>query len=364
VSVRLYGRTLGNGSLATVTAGFRGALESAGLLEGVVELDRERAPDTPAPGGALAHHGVLTGTLAACGAMGQNARHAQRWAMVAPNSDRIPEDLAALLWRQCTDLMVPSRWARDVLAAQYERLGRAEWKQGERRIEVVPHGVAAAFRVHDIERQRVREQYSGEMFSVAHLATSERERKSTVPLVSAWGRAMHRGYLPQLAQLDLILDAEALGMLRMTLAEARVAVPPSVALHPRVDFGARDMAWSMSHAHIVCQPSRGEGFGLTPLEARACGVPVVATACAGHGEHLAAGMPGVVIVEHGELAPIDDLPGAQAPSVSSEAIEHALRMAYADWKGLDLAAAAAAADVRRTWAWNTKLSQWLHQLRR
>lgn len=363
MSVRLYGRTLGNGSHATVTAGFRAALQEAGLLEGLVELDRKHAPDTPEPGGALAAHGVLTGMLAACGTLSQNARHQRRWAMVAPNSDRIPEDLAAMLWRQCTDLMVPSRWARDALVSQYERLSGAEWQTGDRRIVVVPHGVAADFRVQESLRMNAREQYADEMFFVAHLATSERERKSTLPLAQAWIRAMNKGALPPRAQLDLILDAEALSALRVELAEAGLAAAESVALHSRVDLAPRDMAWSLSHAHVVCQPSRGEGFGLTPLEARACGVPVVATGCTGHSEHLSAGMPGVVLVEHGPLAPIDDLPGAQAPAVSSEAIEAALVTAYAEWTTLDSEARGAAGLVRAEWSWPNKLGQWLSQLR-
>ena len=49
-----------------------------------------------------------------------------------------------------------------------------------------------------------------------------------------------------------------------------------------------DMASYLGGFDLVCQPSRAEGFGLVPLEARACGVPVAATLCTGHADHMAA----------------------------------------------------------------------------
>src|SRR5690606_16992598 len=76
------------------------------------------------------------------------------------------------------------------------------------------------------------------------------------------------------------------------------------------------------------QPSRAEGFGLVPLEARVAGVPVVTTACTGHQDHVTEGSRGVVIVDSGADAPIDDGPGAMAPAVRAASVADALRVAY------------------------------------
>lgn len=362
MSVRLYGRVVGRGSHAVVTAGFAGALDAAGMLAGLVELDRERAPSQSAPGGALAPHGVLTGPLGQCHALSRNAKHERRWAMVAPNSSRIPEDLAAFLWRECTDLMAPSRWAAEVLTAQYEELSGAPWRTGVRPVIVVPHGLESEFAPAPALRDRMREHYAAGRFTVAHLSTSDRERKGTLALLHAWARAAEKiGSEPR---LQLILDPMAATALRVALAELALPLPESVAIHQRVDYGAADMAKAYAQSHVVCQPSRGEGFGMVPLEARACGVPVVATACTGHSEHVAVGDPGVVVVPHGAPTSIDDVPGAKAPSVAVEDIEEALVKAYKTWPQLAQDAEGAAENLRTEWSWAAKLAPWIKQLGR
>ena len=131
--------------------------------------------------------------------------------------------------------------------------------------------------------------------------------------------------------------------------------------------------------HVVVQPSRAEGFGLVPLEALASGVPVVATSCTGHAEYVdavrsatrddlprysAVSPPGVVAVPTGELGPIDDGPGALAPSVDADAIAEALRLAYSDKDRLRREAAENARAIYLNWSWEATTRRFLEGFRR
>jgi glycosyltransferase involved in cell wall biosynthesis len=122
------------------------------------------------------------------------------------------------------------------------------------------------------------------------------------------------------------------------------------------------MALIYQSCHLVCQPSRGEGFGMCPLEARACGVPVVATATTGHSDHMSPQPAGCVVVATGDDSPINDGPGALAPSLSVEAVEAALEEAYKSWRELHRAALEAAPAVAEEWSWANQTKRWLKDM--
>lgn len=349
--VRLYGRQLGFGSHAQVTRGFKAELERHELLAGVVGLDTDPAPgDDPIPG-ADAPAAIFTGPLGAVDIMRRAAVHEHRFAMVAPNSDRLPPQLVEILRSVCTDILVPSRWAARVAATYFDHP-----------IHVVPHGLHPAMVRHPEVRERTREAFEQGVFVVAHLSTSDRQRKGTMELVRAWEILTQRGAITDRAHLDLVLDLDAKNRM-IEWFEERGGVPPNVQLHPRPNLSPENMALALSTAHVVCQPSRGEGFGLVPLEARAVGVPVVATVCTGHSEHLVDGQPGLIVVPHGPAVPIDDLPDASAPQVQPEALAACLLRAYKTWKKLDQDASAASDRVRAEWAWEVQLAPFMNQLK-
>jgi len=346
---------MGHGSHAQVTRGFEAALNAAGKLSGVVGLDvlgldEQLMGQLQPSGDPLCEHAVLTGSLEFMEQL-LRAKHQRRWVMVAPNSNYLPPVHCKMLDAIATDVLVPSAWAARMLACMIDQP-----------IQVVPHGVHAGFERNAIQAERLRHDYDSGQFRVLHLSTSERQRKSTYELLCAWKRLIEQHCLPERAQLFVVLDHMAQLRLAERMVDAELVVPNVLSL-PRYDAAPRTMADLMRQAHVVCQPSRSEAFGLTPLEALACGTPIVATACTGHAEYLSRiDVPGFVIVPEGELSPIDDGPGAVAPSVNEDSIFAALNAAYENWPDLSVAAFDAAPAVAVNWSWSRQLTPWIAQL--
>jgi glycosyltransferase involved in cell wall biosynthesis len=221
-------------------------------------------------------------------------------------------------------------------------------------VVVAPHGVTPEVHVLDVAlRTQATLEYRGEAFSVLHMTSSETDRKGTQQLLRAWKESKRRGTIPGRARLYVVMNPAHMSKIRWWCADLGLTdldVPTRPGLIESQD-GIAKLYGSM---HAVCQPSRGEGFGLVPLEALACGVPVLATSCTGHSEYLRDGHPGVCFVEDGPLAPMDDFPGSMAPSVTVEAICSGLVRLYSNWEKTAQMAEANAARVRTEWAWEKK----------
>lgn len=354
-TARLYGRFFGNTSLAVVTRGFETALAQAGILSGTSHVEAEENEDDDRAG-ADARHGIYVGPIGRFDEMMKRGLHQHHWLMVTPNSNRLPTDLMQVLEKWVSTrshhLISPSAWAADVVQ---KHLMSA-------RVRVVPHGVSEQFHPHDeISKQTFRDFEEGQ-FRVIHFSTSARQRKGTLELIQAWGEAVLGP-----GRLLCVMDMEARSALQDALADVGIYHPESVAIVDRADFPPEAMAKTLASAHVVCQPSRGEGFGLVPLEALACGVPVVATNVTGHCEYLAspgAGMrPGVVAVRTGPLSPLDDLPGSTAPTLYPRALANALEAAKTGWPRLQEEAMNAAWLVQRDWSWHASLAPFIQTLR-
>jgi len=258
-----------------------------------------------------------------------NSGELEVWAMIAPNSDKLPDDLLAMLHRMPgLRIMTPSGWARDVLA----ELGLTA--------RVVAHGC-------NVVGPPARPPEPNNSPFVLHFSSSSRERKGTAELARAWVAAKEAKSIPSDAELRLVLGPAAMRTVRLdrtTLDAGVFALPHIVAAPPQLFAGAS----------FVCQPSRGEAFGLVPLEALASGVPAIATTCTGHSEYLSGSPDGLVEVPTEGLEPIDDWPGAVAPGLRVEAVADALARAFAappkppDWT-----------RWRAAWAWQKVLDSWV-----
>jgi glycosyltransferase involved in cell wall biosynthesis len=349
--IRIYG-TREHGSFGAVTRGLCEAAQSRGLLEGMLPYDLVPMIDELEAGGCEAPVAIQVGNPAYLSLTHTAGDHRARWLMLAPNSEGLPEPAIREILMKRPDgqggmvdgLLAPSRWACQVLTHCFPELP----------VRVVPHGVLAEFgtdpRVREQHRQLYRERH---FFNVLHIATSHGERKGTRLLLEAWGMLAKRGWL---GAARLAVMAHPLYVLELRhAAEEQGGAEVGIGVFLGMSMKWRELAALYRNAHCVCQPSRAEGFGMVPLEALCCGVPVVATACTGHAEYLECNpfLPGSVVVPHGVSDEVDDYPGATAPTVAPEDIADALEHARSVWLELSEEAEVNAAALAAAWNWKT-----------
>ncbi len=329
MTVRLYGEFEGPHSLARVAQGFRSALPEAFCYD-LASLDNEMEYGD-APGGAEAEDAVFVGPLDRLSEVRTKGRHKRVFAMVTPNSTEIGAGVLKKVEAFATNVITPSVWAQETLHA----LGM---KHG---VTVVPHGLDPAF--GRTENDRTPET------TFLHVSSTDLARKGTAELIRAW--SLSQVWMDG-ASLLLSVPAHAVQPLQFMIYD--LGLQESVKLTGRLDFDPYSMSALYTQMHFVVQPSRGEGFGMVPLEALACGTPVVATTCTGHSQWCSTSR-GIEIVPTGVLEPIDDLPGALAPALDIEALAASLRDAMKYRDSLQALAEYDASLVRHEWTWSNQL---------
>lgn len=354
--IRLYGRP-GNDSWGRVTEGLRRALHALGVLADFCPTYRAVSEMDGGLGrGFDATVGVYVGPPAHASVMKGRGDHRHRLVLIAANSTWLPEATMKTLGDFVTGCIGPSAWSCGVISAHVPELPVFLWR----------HGLSDAFRAGwaydaDLLQRIEREQE----YRVLHFASGTKRRKGTEELIEGWYQAKQRGWLPAVARLLVVADQPSGYLEPLVLDE-------SVILRPRLNISeAQACAFYQDH-HLVAQPSRGEGFGMVPLEARASGVPVLMTAATGHCEQLPASVvaagklsfnepPGCVVLPVGDMAPIDDGPGAHAPAVDPESVAIGLGRAYEQRHELAEGALDQAMDVRVAWTWRAVTELFLAQ---
>jgi glycosyltransferase involved in cell wall biosynthesis len=352
--IRLYGNTKGNTSWPRVTKGIQSGLEELGKLAGLCEPSlMESSVDDSFPEGYDAPVGLYVGPPNKASVMQSRGVHEHRLVIIAANSSWLPAGVMRGVAKTCTGLVGPSRWACSVLEAYSQGLP----------VYLFKHGVSPEFVLDPDYRDRMSDSWR-RRFEVLHLASTNMQRKGTRQLVLAWGKLIASGMIPEGSKLRIVV-AWPPGWVHDAIADACVGsskpglIEQSIVLSPPRNLSENDMRRLMQQHHVVCQPSRAEGFGMVPVEARACGVPVVATSCTGHGEHMMGNGSGVVHVGWGDDEPIDDGPGAMAPRVTVDAVVHALEQSYLRWPGIEEASRQHASYFREKWSWRNVTEDFL-----
>jgi len=251
----------------------------------------------------------------------------------------VPQEWAACA-NICDLVVVPSRWT----AQAYVRGGTNPAK-----VVVAHHGLHPCFAAKTSPTAKP----SGKFLHVAG-ARDFIERKGTPQLIEAWRR------LP---------DSVGQLIIRTPTSPALQALAPD--LVGRVSFDFHDVAMRPEEMKqyllgggwdAVIQPSRAESFGLCPVEARACGIPVIMTAESGHKEHVEFND---TIIETGSEAPIkvNGIPNGLAPTVTPEAIVAAVSdFKFNEDKRRRLASMMVDGRYAARWAWPVVLRKVIEKL--
>jgi glycosyltransferase involved in cell wall biosynthesis len=345
--IRLYGHdTLG--SFGVVTRGVKSGLEELGVLSGFLPVNAIKE-DVSYPG-AEASISLNAGAPLQILSSHVLGRHEKFWSILAVNSQGIPIDLKKKMEgtvynpsrgkkiKMVDRFLATSTWCREVLEKEFP----------EHPVGLYLHGVQSHFKVLEEERKKVRE---SDGFRALHVTSTRTQRKGTYELLRAWKELNIKN-----GELVLLVNPTLAYSFGRYLKDNKI---PSTKVLSGLSFTDKQMLYGFSQTHVVIQPSRAEGFGLVPLEARACGVPVVATDCTGHADHVQG--PGVQVVETGPLEEIDDYPGAVAPRLTWESVADALLQAHDKWRELDADAMAHASIIQEEWSWKNVTKKMLRE---
>lgn len=379
-SYRIYGPLNGETSWSRVARGLYIGLQAYRQTHFFKTDELGHEIDAPLKTGSDADVGIFVGPPNRAGMMMGQGHHSERWLMLAPNSTWLPRDVLEELERvhAVTGYLSPSNWGCEVIRHHTDLPVRC-----------FPHGVDT-HQLALVDAEVPAPAPEGD-FSVLHLSSTHLQRKGTQQLVEAWVQAMVDGSLPEGARLDVVLDGSAASVdkvCREAIQKGRRPVSGeraewilgSVKVLPRLNLAPPRLASLMWQYHCVCQPSRAEGFGMVPLEARCVGVPVIMTNGTGHGMHVPGnnndfypsreGIVGdfflrgsVLVVPQGSLAPSDDGPGAMAPGFSTRDLQGALVMMCRHAGRYREIASSFAPSVRERWSWQEQARRYLGEPR-
>ena len=346
MSVQIYGHFSNYLSFANVSRQVAIAVKRRGLNFLVHEIGTSNATyeGSPFPVGLSSQ-----ATVGICLAyppvgIGWLQEHEYKVLMTVCEADTVPQDWAAAC-NEVQLVVVPSEFCK----AAFERSGvRAP-------ILVVPHGIderiwSAETRPRDLPTR------------ILHIsgAASFPQRKGTPQLLSAWREIEKQNHEAELHVKFPMLDVERYAAVIKHLNCKRLFFFDQLNLlkdEPEAHYSyshTRMHDLLLSSAAVV-QPSRGEGFGLLPLEARCAGVPAVLTTTTGHAQHFADGVD--IPITTGPMAAMATQGNAagKCPTLTAEAVFDGLTAFLKDIPGHTARTQKWAAENKQKWYWSTVL---------
>lgn len=269
--------------------------------------------------------------------------HSHKIVMTVCETDRIPQTWVD----SCNEVdlvTVPSQWCYDA----FKRSGV------KKPIEIVPHGVW----FDNLRKARAPAADAPLTFMHISGSLSFASRKGTNALLLAF-----RKFLTTHPESRLVLRMpETPGVVRVVRQELGFT-PEQVVIDGAPSIGPARMNRYFDDVHAVVQPSRAEGFGLVPLEARCAGVPVIATYCTGHEQHFALKTDIQVLHDRSEPLETQSNPLGSAPTVKVAEVLDALQRFAENKDGHRLAAQEWADKHAAEWLWEKQLSSLMYRVK-
>jgi glycosyltransferase involved in cell wall biosynthesis len=252
-------------------------------------------------------------------------------------SDRLPGEWVSA----CNDvdqIFVPSEYCKNVFV-----------RGGVRKpVSVLRHGIPDGFVAIE---PFVKQPTDAPVFLHVSGAKSFPQRKGTGALLVAFKEFLNK--YPK-AQLHLRMSKDNIvgALARLNLTPANIAILDD----KDYPLGIENLPKFYSHYDCVIQPSRAEGFGIVPLEARALGVPNILTYATGHEEHFVEEADIPVPLE--ESAPIktQDNEAGNAPTITPGGILWSLNTYMDNQAVCKTNTKAWALKHRAAWTWSKVLT--------
>lgn len=210
---------------------------------------------------------------------------------------------------------------------------------------VVPHGLEREYRPYGDKKRTRPFVFYNTCFASSHL-----DRKSIDELVRAFLRAFGNGGEECILRLRTDLSRQLVDIrLRHDFGRA-------IRLDPLTGIDVADFARIYSDVHCTVHPSKGEGFGMIPLQSIACETPVIAPAVTGMADYLNESNA-MCLRTSGRVR--GQSAGNQAGSYYSIDEDHLvdlLRRAYHSWEEEYDKVRTAAQVVRERYSWHSVLS--------
>lgn len=269
-----------------------------------------------------------------------------------------------ILFTVCEAAPIPPDWRRwlddmSIICVPSEFCRTAFAQAGvTAQIEVVPHGIDAAYGPPPEQTPRPREHRREQWgFHLVHVtgAVSHPERKGTPQLLLAM-KLLERTH-PHV-RLTILTPRDT----KLREVCEKLEIQHMVNFAPTQGRSTVEQAAIYANADAVVQPSRGEGFGLCPLEARACGTPVVITEHA-H-PHFVRGVDVPVTV--GPVGPLMTSGNefGKAPTLPVSGLVAALRNLVDNYADHKHRAMRWAAEHGTQWSWRRVLGPISHEIAR